>query len=98
MTENLEINHFHAYLGKEAPKTFRNKSAPKWKILDEELIVFQWRYFKPETQTTAKHEWHKLTFDLNAMYLSEFLEELINCAGKAFGDNTQIMINSLLYA
>ena len=62
------------------------------------LIVFRWKYVKPESQATAKHKWHKLTFDPNTKSLSDFLEELNECAERAFGHNAQHMIDSLLYA
>ena len=98
MTEAMEINHFHAHLRKEALQTFRNISASNKKTLDDVLIVFRRKYVKPESQGTAKHKWHKLTFDLNTKSLSNFLEELNECAERAFGDNAQHMIDSLLYA
>ena len=60
------------------------------------LIVFQGKYVKPESQATAKHKWHKLTFDLNTKSLSDFLKELYECAERVFGDNAQPMIDSLL--
>ena len=62
------------------------------------LIVFRRKNVKPESQATAKHKWHKLTFDPNTESLPDFLKELNECAKKAFGDNTQHMIDSLLYA
>ena len=62
------------------------------------LIVFRRKYVKPESQATAKHKWHKLTFDPNTKSLPDFLEELNECAERAFGDNAQHMIDSLLYA
>ena len=62
------------------------------------LIVLRRKYVKPESQATAKHKWHKLTFDPNIKSLSDFLEELNECAERAFGDNAQHMIDSLLYA
>ena len=62
------------------------------------LIVFRRKYVKPESQATAKHKWHKLTFDPNTKSLSDFLEELNECAERAFGDNAQHMIDNLLYA
>ena len=62
------------------------------------LIVFRRKYVKPESQATAKHKWHKLTFDPNTKSLPDFLEELNESAGRAFGDNAQQMIDSLLYA
>ena len=98
MTEAMKINHFHAHLRKEALQTFRNISASNKKTLDDVLIVFRRKYVKPESQATAKHKWHKLTFDPNTKSLSDFLEELNECAERAFGDNAQHMIDSLLYA
>ena len=98
MTETMKINHFHAHLRKEALQTFRNISAVNKKTLDDVLIVFRRKYVKPESQATAKHKWHKLTFDPNTKSLPDFLEELNECAEKAFGDNAQHMIDSLLYA
>ena len=60
--------------------------------------MFRRKYVKPESQATAKHKWHKLTFDPNTKSLPDFLEELNECAKRAFGDNAQHMIDSLLYA
>ena len=62
------------------------------------LIVFHRQYVKPESQATAKHKWHKLTFDPNTKSLPDFLEELKECTERAFGDNAQHMIDCLLYA
>ena len=98
MTETMKINHFHAHLRKEALQTFRNISAVNKKTLDDVLIVFRRKYVKPESQATAKHKWHKLIIDPNTKSLPDFLEELNECAEKAFGDNAQHMIDSLLYA
>ena len=98
MTEAMKINHFHAHLRKEALQTFRNISAINMKTLDDVLSVFRRKYVKPESQATAKHNWHKLTFDPNTKSLPDFLEELNECAERAFGDNAQHMIDSLLYA
>ena len=56
------------------------------------------KYVKPESQAAAKHKWQKLTIDANAKSLSDFLGELNECAERAFGDNAQHLIVSLLYA
>ena len=98
MTEAMKINHFHAHLRKEALQTFRNISSSNKKTLDDVLMVFRRKYVQAESQATAKHKWHKLTFDPNTKSLSDFLEELNTCAERAFGDNAQHMIDSLLYA
>ena len=98
MTAAMKINHFHAHLRKEAFQTFRNIRASNKKTLDDKLIVFRRKYVKPESQATAKHKWHKLTFDPNTKSLPDFLEELNECAERAFGGNDKHMIDSLLYA
>ena len=98
MTEAMKINHFHAHLRKDALQTFRNISAVNKKTLDDVLTVFRRKYVKPESQATAKHKWHRLTFDPNTKSLPDFLEELNECAERPFGDNAQHMIDSLLYA
>ena len=98
MTEGMKINHFHAHLRKEALQTFINISASKKKTLDDVIIVFRRKYVKPESQATAKHIWHILTFDQKTNSLPDFLEKLNECGERAFGDNAQHMIDSLLYA
>ena len=98
MTEAMKINHFYAHLRKEALQTIRNISASNKKTLDDVLIVFRQKYVKPESQAIAKHKWHKLTFDPNKKPLSDFIEKLNECAGRAFGDNAHYMIDSLLCA
>ena len=98
MTEAMKNNQFHAHLRKGALQTFRNTSALNTKTLDDVLIVFRRKYVKPESQATAKHKWHNFTFDPNTKSLPDFLEELNECAERAFGDNAHHMIDSLLYA
>ena len=98
MTEAMKINHFHEHVRKEAHQTFRNISESIKKTLDDVLIVFRWKYVKPESQATAKHKWHKLTFDPYSKSLSDFLEELNECGERAFGHNAQHMIDNLLCA
>ena len=98
MTEAMKINHFHAHLREEALQTFRNISALNKKTLDDVQFVIRRKYVKPESQATAKHKWQKLTFDPNTKSLPDFLEELNECAERAFGDIAQHMIDSLLYA
>ena len=98
MTEAMKINHFHAHLRKEALQTFRNINASNKKTLGDVLIVFRRKFVKPESQATAKHNWHKLTFDPNTKSLPDVLEELNECAERESGDNAQHLIDSLLYA
>ena len=98
MMEAKKVNDFHSHLRKEALQTFRNISASNKKGFDDVLLVFRRKYVRRESQATFKHKWHKLTFDPNTKSLSDFSEELNECAERAFGDNAQHMIDSLLYA
>ena len=98
ITEAMKINYFHAHIGKEALQTFRNISASNKKTLNDVVIVFRRKYVKPESQATAKHKWHNLTFDPNTKSMSDFIEELNESAQRAFGDNAQHLIDSLHYA
>ena len=98
VTEAMKIYQFHAHLRKAALQTFRNKNESNKKTLDDVLIVFRRKYVKPESQATAKHKWHKLTFDPNTKSLPDFLEKLNKCVERAFGDNAQHTIDSLLCA
>ena len=98
MTEAMKIYQFDAHLRKEALQTIRNISASNNTTLDDVLIVFRHKIVKPESRATAKHKWHKLTIDPNTKSLSDFLEELNECAERAFGDNAQHTIDSLHYA
>ena len=98
MTEQMKINHFHSLLRKGALQTFRNINSINRQTLEDVLVIFRRKYVKPESQATAKHTWHRLIFDPNTMKLPDFLEELNQCAEKAFGENGKSMIDSLLYA
>ena len=98
MTEAMKINHFHSLLRKNALQTFRNINTANRQTLEDILAVFRRKYVKPESQATAKHKWHRLVFDPKTMKLPDFLEELNQGAEKAFGENAQAMIDSLLYA
>ena len=98
MTEQMKINHFHSLLRKGALQTFRNINSINRQTLEDVLIIFRRKYVKLESQATAKHKWHRLTFDPNTMKLPDFLEELNQGAEKAFGKNGKSMIDSLLYA
>ena len=98
MTETMKINHFHSLLRKNALQTFRNINSADIQSLEDILAVFRRKYVKPESQATAKHKWHKLVFDPTTKNLPDFLEELNQGAGKAFGEHAQAMIDSLLYA
>ena len=98
MTETMKINHFHSLLRKNALQTFLNINTANRQTLEDILAVFRRKYVNPESQATAKHKWHRLVFDPNTMKLPDFLEELNQGAEKAFGEDAQAMIDSLLYA
>ena len=98
MTEQMKINHFHSLLRKGALQTFRNINSINRQTLNDVLVIFRRKYVKPDSQATAKHKWHRLTFDPSTMKLPDFLEELNQGAEKAFGENAKSMSDSLLYA
>ena len=98
MTEQMKINHFYSLLRKGALQTFRNINSINRQTLEDVLVKFRRKYVKPESQATAKHKWHRLTFDPSTMKLPDFLEELNKGAEKAFSENAKSMIDSLLYA
>ena len=98
MTETMKINRFLSLLQKNALQTFRKVNTANRQTLADILAVFRRKYVKPESQATAKHKWHRLVFDPNTMKLPDFLEELNQGPEKVFGENSQAMIDSLLYA
>ena len=98
MTEQMKINHFHLLLRKGAIETFRNINSINCQTLEDVLVIFWRKYVKPESQATAKHKWHRLTFDPNSMKLPDFLEKLNQGAEKVFGENPKNMVDNLLYA
>ena len=98
MTEQMKTNHFHSLLRKGALQTFRNINTTNRQTLEDVLVIFRRKFVKPESQATAKHKWHRLIFDPNTMKVPDFLEELNQGAEKAFGENAESMIDSLLYA
>ena len=73
-----------------------NNNTANRQTLEDVLVIFRRKYVKPESQATAKHKWHCLVFDPNTTNLPDFLEEPNEGAEKAFGDNAQKMIDSLL--
>ena len=98
MSEQMKFNPFHLLLKKNALQTFRNISTANRQTFEDVLVIFRQKFVKPESQATDKHKWHRLVFDPNTTKLPDFLEELNQGAEKAFGDNAQKMIASLIYA
>ena len=98
LTEDMKINHFHAYLRGLALKTFKNIQRTPNTTLEDILKVFRRKYVKPESSASAKHRFNRLSFDPENQKLPDFLEELQESAEKAFGDNGNQMIENWLYA
>ena len=98
LTEEMKVNHFHAHLRRLALKTFKNNQRTPTTTLEDILVVFRRKYVKPESSASAKHRFHRLTFDPERQKLPDFLEELQESAEKAFGDNASQMIESIIYA
>ena len=76
MTELMKNIHFHSLLRMNALQTFRNINSSTRQTIEEVLVFFRRKHVKPDSQATAKHKWHRLTFDPNTMKLPDFLEEL----------------------
>ena len=93
MTGAMKMNHFHSLLRKNA---LRNINTANRQTLEDNLAVFRLKYVNAESQATAKHKWHRLVCDPNTMKPPDFFEELNQKAEKAFGENAQAMIDSLL--
>ena len=66
--------------------------------MEDILKVFPRKYVKPESNASAKHRFIRFFVDHENQKLPDFLEELHERAGKAFGDNAHQMIENLLYA
>ena len=98
MAEQMKTNHFHSLLRKGALQAFRNLNSTNRQTLEDVLVIFRRKYVKPESQATAKHKWHRLTFDPNTIKLPDLIEELNQGAEKVFGENAKSMIDSLFYA
>ena len=96
ISEAMQSNHFHSHLQKDALQTFRNINDSKEQTLENVLIIIRQKYVRPHSPATAKHKWHNLTFDPNTELISDFLEELNDCAERAFGPFAQQMIETLL--
>ena len=84
LTEAMKNDQFHSHFRKDALQTFRNNNACNKRTLEEVLILFRQKYVRPQSQATAKHKWHKLTFEHNTKSLSNLLEKLIEMCRTSF--------------
>ena len=98
MSAQMKINHYHSLLRKGYLQTFRNVNLFNRQTLEVVLVISRRKNVKRESQATAKHKPHRLVCDRNTMKLLDFLEQLNKGAEKAFGDNAQKIIDSLLYS
>ena len=95
LTEETKIHHFHAHLRGLVLKIFKNFQRTPTTTLEDIRVVFRRKYVKPESGASAKHRFYRLVFDPERPKQPEFLEELQECAEKAFGDTASQMIESL---
>ena len=75
LTEEIRISPFHAHLRGLALKTFKNIQRTPTTTLEDILVVFRRKNIKPESSASAKHRFHRLTFDPERQKLPDFLEE-----------------------
>ena len=71
LTEEMKINHFHAYVRGLTLKTFKNIQRTSTTTLADILVVFPRKYVKPESSASAKHRFHRLVFDPERQKLPE---------------------------
>ena len=98
LTEEMEINHFHAHLRGLAVKTFKNIQRTPSTTLEDILVVFRRKYVKPQSSASAKQRFNQPKFQPENQKLPDFLEDLQESAEKTFGEAAPQMIENLLYA
>ena len=95
MSDHMKINHIHSLLRKGALQLFRNiYTSNKQTLINNLPTKVRQTRIRSDCQTQIAPS----GFSLNAINLSFFLEDLNQGTKKAFGDNSQSMIGSLLYA
>ena len=94
----MTYNQFLSHLQKEALQTFRDINDSNKRTLKDVLTIFRRNYYRPQSPATAEHKWLKFTFNPNTKPFSDFLQELKECAERAFASLPQQMRHSLLYA
>ena len=97
-SEAMTIIHFQRHLRKEVLQKCRNIKACNKRTLGKVLIRFRRNYVRLQSQTTAKHELHKLTFNPNTKSRLDFLEELMGSVERAFGPLAQQIRHNILHA
>ena len=63
LTEDMQINQFHAHLRGLALKTFKNIQRLPTTTLEDILKIFRRKYVEPESSASAKHRFNRLFFD-----------------------------------
>ena len=82
----------------DAQQTFKNINGPTRENLGEILAVFRRKNVKPQSMATAKHNFHKLVFNLGNVKFVDFLDELQKLAKYAFGIDAHAIIEQFIYA
>ena len=97
ISKAMKIILFLSHLPIEALQTFKNINDSTKQMLESVLISFRRKYVRQQSQATAKPKSDKLIFNYSTKSLPYFIEELNECAERAFGPLPQQMIDSLLY-
>ncbi len=98
LTEDDRINYFHSLMRGDALETFKNINGPTRENLQEILAGFRRKYVKPQSMSTAKHNFQKLVFNPANQNLVDFLDELQKLAKNAFGIAAHAIIEQFIYA
>ena len=96
LTEEDKINYFHSLVRSDALQTFKNITSPNKENLREILTVFRRKYEKPQSISTAKHNFEGLVFNPTNQKSIDFLDELQKLAKDAFGVAAQAIIKQFI--
>ena len=98
LREEDKIYYFHSLMRGDALQTFKNIDSPNRENLTEILTVFRRKYVKPQSMSTAKHNFQRLVFFPANQNLIDFLYELQKLAKDAFGVAARAIIEQFIYA
>ena len=82
----------------DALQTFKNINGPTRENLGEILAVFRRKYVKPQSLSTAKHNFQKFVFNPANQKFVDFLDELQKLAKDAFGIAAHAIIEQFIHA
>ena len=76
LTKGDKINYFHYLMRGDALQTCKNITSLNREVLREIMTFFRRKHVKPQSMTTAKHEFQRLVFNPANQNLLDFPDEL----------------------